>query len=101
MGILAFLWFMSENTIENELNKGWNSGPIHLSKQNMCLPRQVLQDFFNLYSLPEIRSLLKFIFHFAPTENNLSKEQLSLLQNQLTKLIEAAWLLNTNGEQHK
>lgn len=92
---------MSEKSIENELLMVWNSGPIHLAKQNMRLPGQVLQDFFKLYSLPEIRSLLKFFFHLAATDNNFSKEQLSLLQHQLTKLIEAAWLLNTNSDQHK
>ena len=92
---------MSEKSVENELPKGWNSGPIHLAKQNMRLPNEVLQDFFQLYSLPEIRSLLKLIFHLASTDRSLSDEQLSLLQNQLIKLIEAAWLLNTSAHENK
>ena len=92
---------MSENASEKESIRGWNAGPIHLAKQKMRLPTEVLQDFFNLYSLPEIRSLLKLTFHLASIDSSLSNEQLSLLQNQLIKLIEAAWLLNTSAEEQK
>lgn len=92
---------MSENAPENESSKGWNAGPIHLAKQKMRFPSEVLQDFFQLYTLPEIRSLVKLIFHLASTDTGLSNDQLFLLQNQLIKLIEAAWLLNTSAEEKR
>ncbi|MFM1972060.1 MAG: hypothetical protein RL185_742 [Bacteroidota bacterium] len=90
---------MSENASENESSRAWNDGPIHISTQKMRLPIEVLQEFFQLYTLPEIRSLVKLIFHLASTDSSISIEKTTLLQNQLIKLIEAAWLLNTSGEE--
>jgi hypothetical protein len=92
---------MSEKYKENELIKSWNTGPINLPKRNMLLPNQVLDEFFKIYSLPEIRSLLKVIFHHASNSSNLSAEQLYLLQQQLIKLIEASWLLNIIADKNK
>lgn len=92
---------MAEKSTENELIKGWNSGPINLPKRNMLLPKQVLEEFFTIYSLPEIRSILKLIFHHASISSNLSTGQLSLLQEQLIKLIEASWLLNTTANKNE
>jgi|688.fasta_scaffold487601_2 hypothetical protein len=91
---------MSEKYKENEIIKSWNIGPINLSKRNMLLPNQVLEEFFKIYSLPEIRSLLKVIFHHASNSSNLSAEQLYLLQQQLIKLIEASSLLNTTADKY-
>lgn len=92
---------MSENASENESSRAWNDGPIHISTQKMRLPIEVLHDFFQLYTLPEIRSLVKLIFHLASTDSSISIEKTTLLQNQLITLIEAAWLLNTSGEEKK
>lgn len=92
---------MAEKSTENELIKGWNSGPINLPNRNMLLPKLVLEDFFRIYRLPEIRSVLKLIFHHASKSSNLSAEQLSLLQEQLIKLIEAAWLFNKSADKNE
>lgn len=92
---------MSDKEAEYSSSRAWNSGPIHLTKERIRLPGEVLQEFFQLYSLPEIRSLVKLIFHLASTDSNISNHQTSLLKNQLIKLIEAAWLLNTSTEERK
>jgi hypothetical protein len=88
---------MSENASEIESLSAWNDGPIHISTQRMRLPIEVLQELFQLYILPEIRSLVKFIFHLASIDSSFSIEKTTLLQKQSIILIEAVWLLNTNA----
>ncbi len=80
-----------EKLIEIE-SKNWNNGPLYLSQRELSIPKQVLNDFFQLYSLPEVRTLIKVIFHSSNIEN-FTPQQILILQNQFIKSIEAAWLL--------
>jgi hypothetical protein len=45
--------------------------------------------------MPEIRTLVKLIFHSSNIDNQLTSKHILILQNQLIKLIEASWLLYT------
>lgn len=91
---------MDESLTESE-SINWNNSPLYLSKRELCVPDQVLNDFFLLYTLPEIRTLVKLIFHSSNIDNQLSSEQIFILQNQLIKLIEASWLLYTTNNNIK
>lgn len=66
---------------------------LHLTKAAVDNPILVVEDFFNCYSLPNIRYCLHDWLAKSVHKNELMETNLISLHDTIIKLIEASWLL--------
>lgn len=71
----------------------WHYGPLHLSTAQMQNPYEVLEGFFDCYSLPEIRFCLRQWLDASMCCKEYELRDFLLLRDQLLTLIEAAWVV--------
>jgi hypothetical protein len=86
---------MENEKISNTNNSNkWHQKPLHLSIAQENDPLSVLDNFFNEYSLPQIRSLLKIWLHYSIINKEAPEKELKNLSEQMTELIEACWIIS-------
>jgi GTPase SAR1 family protein len=74
----------------------WLFQPLHLSIEEMNDPRKVLSEFFDCYSLPNIRNCLKQLLVDALQAEQTAAAGHFTTCDKVEKLIEASWLLYNN-----
>ncbi len=70
-----------------------------LTKKEINNPHLVLSEFYNLYGIKQTRVLIKiFVNGRAVTKDREVLEKLKTWQTQLTRVLEASWLIEQGGQ---
>ena len=72
----------------------WHSQPLRLTAAEIENPRQVFEEFFQCYHLPDIRTCLNNWLQDALGKESVDNKQHYETHQQVEKLVEAAWLVN-------
>src|SRR6266540_2290305 len=75
----------------------WHNQPLHLTVQEIEHPALVLDQFFQCYHLPDIRSCLNNWLQDALAKPTIESKEHVSTHNEMQKLVEAAWLIYQNG----
>jgi hypothetical protein len=76
----------------------WQYQPVRLSVEEMENPYEVLDQFFDCYSLPGLRSNLRQWLKEALTNKEGGSGDTLLLHDDIEKLIEVAWVIHQQNE---
>jgi hypothetical protein len=74
----------------------WHQKPLHLTIPEINNPSVVIDQFFDCYHLPDIRSCLASWLQDALAKDTVECKKHISTHDQVQKLIEACWIINQN-----
>jgi hypothetical protein len=76
----------------------WQYQPVRLSVEEMENPYEVLDQFFDFYSLTGLRANLRQWLKEALTNKETGSGEILLLHDDIEKLIEVAWVIHQRND---
>lgn len=77
----------------------WHNQPLFLTREGINNPKLVLDQFFDCYHLPDIRTCLNNWLQDAMDKPTIESKQHVSTHNEVQKLVEAAWLIHQNNNE--